>query len=268
MVKTSQQKKASFSVTEPKKVLQFCQDKLKPLLDKRELDFKLLEPNSEHRIFALITKDLRSSSIATDDRHNRHNVVPLLATKYNTYWINISLTFLPIFGKSQQKTNPQSFQFSGISIRVFKGLMTDNNKQPLFRAEWDALTEENNHAQPHWHIYKSFQARNANTSPSSDFEYLIQSNEIQDFGELAERLNFGEKENNALDNQEEFDIENGEESLYEDDWDSSTKFHFAMSSQWHEGKTHKITLDEEKLLYSWLVECVKYIKYQLKYVDR
>ncbi len=92
--KASQQEKEPLSV-EPKKVLQFCQDKLKSLLDKRELDFKQLQQNSEHHIFALITKDLSSSSTATDDRKNRHNVVPLLATKSNTYWINISLTFLP-----------------------------------------------------------------------------------------------------------------------------------------------------------------------------
>ena len=266
MAKTSQQKKASFSVTETKKILQFCQNKLEPLLG-HELEFKQLQPNSERHIFALVTKDLSRSSTATGDRQNRHNVVPLLATKSDTYWINISLTFLPIFGKSQQKTNPQSFQFSGISIRVFKGLMTDEKKQPLFRAEWDTLTEENNHAQPHWHVYKSFQGINF-THSFPDFESSIRENYVQDFGEFAERLNLSEKENNVLDNQEEFDIENNEESLDEYDWDSSTKFHFAMSSQWHTGGTHRVILDQERLLYSWLVECVKYIKEQLKYVDR
>jgi hypothetical protein len=63
-------------------------------------------------------------------------------------------------------------------------------------------------------------------------------------------------------------IQNDEESLYEYDWDSSTKFHFAMSSQWHIGGTHRVILDQERLLYFWLEECVKYIKEQLKYVDR
>jgi hypothetical protein len=206
MVKTSQQKKASFSVTEPKKVLQFCQNKLEPLLDKRELDFKLLEPNSEHHIFALITKDLSSSSTAIDDRRNRHNVVPLLATKSDTYWINISLTFLPIFGRSQQKTNPQSFQFSGVSIRVFKGLAYDDKKEPLIRAEWDALKDDNNHAQPHWHVYKSFQGRNL-TPQAPDFESSIPENDVKDFGAVAEKLDSGEKDNNSLDYQEECDIE-------------------------------------------------------------
>jgi hypothetical protein len=251
--KASQQKKASFSVTKTDTVLQWCQNKLEPLLDKRELKFELLSKNPERHIFTLTTKDLKSSSTATDDRHNRHNVVPLLATKSDTYWINISLTFLPIFGKSQQKINPQSFQFLSISIRVFEErLMTDEKKQLLFRAEWDTLAKQNNHAQPrynhaqpHWHVYKSFQIRDL-TPQTSDFESLIQPNDVKDFGKET---------NNSLDNQDE------------NDWDSSTKFHFAMSSQWHDGGTHKVVLDQEKLLYSWLVECVKYIKEQLQYVS-
>ena len=266
MVKTSQQNKASFSVTEPKKVLQFCQDKLKPLLG-NNLEFIPLPQDSKSHIFELFTNDSNKHSTTTGDRDNRHNLVRLPDIKSDTYWLNISLTFLPISEKSTKKTKSPSFQFSSISIRVFKGLMTDEKKQPLFRAEWDTLTEKNNHAQPHWHVYKSFQVRNLNTSPSSDFGSLIQSNEIQDFRELAEKLNFGEKENNFLDNQEEFDIENDDESLYEDDWDFSTKFHFAMSSQWHTGGTHRVILDQERLLYSWLVECVQYIKEQLKYVS-
>jgi hypothetical protein len=115
---------------------------------------------------------------------------------------------------------------------------------------------------------------------------LIKENDVKDFGEFAESLNMSEKENNSLDHQEEFDIEkensdlnnqeefniqNDQKSLNEYDWDSSTKFHFAMSSQWHEGKTHKVTLEKTNLsssLSSWLEGCVKYIKDQLKYVDR
>lgn len=241
MAKNSRQKKAplSFSVKETDKVLKLCQNELKPLLDKRELNFIPLQQDSERHIFALITKD-SSGLIAIDDRKNRHNIVPLLTTSSDTYWINISLTFLP-------KTNPQNFQFAGISIRVFKGLAYDNNKEPLIRAEWDALKDDddNNHAQPHWHVYKSFQTRDL-TPQTSDFESLIQPNDVKDFGKET---------NNSLDNQDE------------NDWDSSTKFHFAMSSQWHNKGTHKVILDKDELLYSWLGECVKYIKEQLKYVS-
>ncbi len=242
MAKASRQKKASFSVA-PQKVLQFCQDKLKPLLDNK-LEFIQLSQSQKGHIFALISKD-SSGLIAIDDRENRHPIVPLLLTISDTYWINISLTFLPLFGKSRQQNESQSFQFSSISIRVFKGLKDDEKKQLLLRAEWDTLTEENNHAQPHWHVYKSFQIRDL-TPQTSDFESLIQPNDVKDFGKET---------NNSLDNQDE------------NDWDSSTKFHFAMSSQWHDGGTHKVVLDQEKLLYSWLVECVKYIKEQLQYIS-
>ena len=62
--------------------------------------------------------------------------------------------------------------------------------------------------------------------------------------------------------------ENEQASLKENDWDFETKFHFAMASQWHvNGGTHRIVIDQEALLYSWLAGCVQYIKEQLLYVS-
>jgi len=266
MGKTSRQKPVQFSVVDIGKVLQSCKNKLKPLLDKRELDFISLQPDSHRYIFALITKD-SNSLITTDDRGNRHHIIPLLSTISGIYWLNISLTFLPVFSQSKQKVNPQSFQFSGVSIRVFKGLATENKKEPLLRAEWDILKDDNNHAQPHWHVYKSFQIRNLNTT-ASDFESLIEADEVQDFGTFVEKLNSNERENDFQESLEQSNTENGQVSLKENDWDFATKFHFAMASQWHvTGGTHRIVIDQEALLYSWLAGCVQYIKEQLLYVS-
>ena len=266
MGKTSRQKPIQFSVVDTSKVLQSCKNKLKPLLDKRELDFISLQQDSHRYIFALIAKD-SSSLITTDDRGNTHYIVPLLSTISSFYWLNISLTFLPVFSQSKQKVNPKSFQFSGVSIRVFKGLATENKKEPLLRAEWDILKDDNNHAQPHWHVYKSFQIRNLNAT-ASDFESLIEADEVQDFGTFVEKFNSGERENDFQEDLGQNNTENEQASLKENDWDFETKFHFAMASQWHvSGGTHRIVIDQEALLYSWLVGCVQYIKEQLLYVS-
>ena len=69
MGKASRQKPVQFSVIDTSKVLQSCKNRLKPLLDKRELDFISLQQDSHRYIFALITKD-SSSLITTDDRGN------------------------------------------------------------------------------------------------------------------------------------------------------------------------------------------------------
>ncbi|KKI98431.1 hypothetical protein [Prochlorothrix hollandica] len=266
MGKTSRQKPVQFPVGDTSKILQSCKNKLKPLLDKRELNFIPLQQDSQRHIFALIAKD-SSNLITTDDRSNRHHIVPLLSTISGTYWLNISLTFLPMFSQSKQKTAPQSFQFSGVSIRVFKGLATENKKEPLLRAEWDILKDNNNHAQPHWHVYKSFQIRNLNAT-ASDFESLIEADEVQDFGTCAEKFNSGERENDFQEDLGQNNTENEQASLKENDWDFETKFHFAMASQWHvNGGTHRIVIDQEALLYSWLAGCVQYIKEQLLYVS-
>jgi hypothetical protein len=214
MTKNSQKQPVPFSVTDPKKVLNLCSNKLKPLLGNYELGYKEIPTDPNCHIFALMIKNSSSAS-TPDDRGNRHNIIQLPLTKSGNYWINISLTFL-----SKQKIKPESFQFSGISIRIFKGSLAAD-KEPVLRAEWDALKDDNNHAQPHWHVYKSFQTADSNAFKELDFtSSLTRSNEVKDFGEISE-------------NPEETNLENTQENSTDNSWDSSTKFHFAMASQWH-----------------------------------
>jgi len=257
-----------FSVSDAQTVLRKCETCLKLSLDKRPLKFIEVVRNSEKYIFSLLASD-STGSFTTDDRDKRHHVVPLLAVETDTYWLNLSLTFLPKFDQSKQETSPKEFQFSGASIRIFKGLATEYKKEPLFRAEWDLLKQDNNHAQPHWHVYKSFQTRDLNTK-AEDFKSLIESNKVQDFGEVVTDFNAGEQGDNFLtENTEVTDLKDNQEIIREDEWDSATKFHFAMASQWHiPTGTHRVVLAQEALLYSWLTGCIQYIKEQLFYVSR
>jgi hypothetical protein len=240
-----------FCVPDAKTVLQLCTNRIKPVLNVKELEFIELQKDSKRYIYEL-TNNKSGIVFATDDRGNKHRVIRLLPEIPSyTYWINISLTFLPILNKSKSNVKPESFQFSGVSIRVFKGLATED-KEPLFRAEWDVLKDDNNHAQPHWHIYKSFLMRDFDTSEKLSFESLLKSNEVQDFGASTEPNNFAD-ENSDLKEQK--------------DWDDSTKFHFAMASQWHEkGGKHRFDIDKDSLL-CWLEGCIQYIQEQLRYVS-
>jgi hypothetical protein len=256
-----------FSVSDAQTVLRKCENCLKLSLDKRPLKFKEVFSSSEKYIFSLLASD-STGSFTTDDRDNKYDIVPLLAVETDTYWLNLSLTFLPKFGQSKKEISPKEFQFSGASIRIFKGLATEYRKEPLFRAEWDLLKKDNNHAQPHWHVYKSFQARDSDIK-SIDFESLIESSEVQDFGEVAVDFNAGEEGDDfPPENTEEAYLEDNQEITRESEWDSATKFHFAMASQWHlPGGTHRFVLAQDALLYSWLTGCILYIKEQLLYVS-
>ncbi|MEA5617848.1 hypothetical protein VB711_08350 [Cronbergia sp. UHCC 0137] len=251
MGRKSRQQAVPFCVPDAKTVLQLCTNRIKPVLNVKELEFIELQKDSKRYIYEL-TNNKSGIVFATDDRGNKHRVIRLLPEILNyIYWINISLTFLPVFNNPKLKVKPDSFQFSGVSIRVFKGFITDD-KEPLFRAEWDVLKDDNNHAQPHWHIDKSFLIRNFNTSEKLSFESLLKSNEVQDFGASIEPNNFAD-DNADLKEQR--------------DWDNSTKFHFAMASQWHEkGGKHRFDIDKDSL-FCWLEGCIQYIKEQLQYVS-
>ncbi|MGB0562662.1 MAG: hypothetical protein ACPGVO_12800 [Spirulinaceae cyanobacterium] len=256
-----------FSVSDTKTVLRKCENNLKKSLNKRSLKFVEESRNSEKYIFSLLASD-STGSFTVDDRGNRYHIVPLLAVGADTYWLNLSLTFLTKSNQSKQGIAQKEFQFSGTSIRIFKGLATEYKKKLLFRAEWDSLKKDNNHAQPHWHVYKSFQARDLG-SEMADFESLIESNKVQDFGEFIADFNVSEKGEEFLSEDAELtDPKDQQNTPTEDEWDSATKFHFAMASQWHiSGGTHRVVPDQEALLYSWLTGCIQYIKEQLLYVS-
>jgi len=146
------------------------------------------------------------------------------------YWLGASLTFIDHLAQ---------FKLEGVSVRVFKGLISDLYKIPLFRAEWDAdkASTRTEHAQPHWHVYSV-------STIETGFETNIKQESPVDFNERMDN------------NREEIDV-----------WSSSDKFHFAMCSSWHTDDKHQVELSDESHLINWLNRCIAYIQKQLEYIS-
>lgn len=121
-----------------------------------------------------------------------------------------------------------------ITLSVFQGAASDDNKSQLFRAEWDNLLNNGTHPQPHWHI-------------CSDFRYI---KSFENYVKMSD-------EGIAF-----VDIINKEKSKYID----LSRIHFAMNGQWSTkgGHFHKIS-DEDAIKY-WFQGLLGHIKSQLEYV--
>jgi hypothetical protein len=122
-----------FLVSDTSTVLQKCENHLKKALNKRSLKFvpESSSSSSEKCIFALLATDL-TASFAVNDRDRRHHVVPLLAVGSDTYWLNLTLTFLSKTVQPKRGNTQKEFQFSGASIRIFKGLATEYKRSHYF----------------------------------------------------------------------------------------------------------------------------------------
>ena len=149
---------------------------------------------------------------------------------FDDIWVFIEIRFIP---SSKKRTFPNTF----FSLSVFQGAVDDSEKTQLFRAEWDNYTENNNnHPQPHWHIYPHKYKMNVH----QDFE---------DFLELSEK-------------------DNDFSSFKKNDKDlvEINKFHFAMNGQWSQNKLDIHTITEMKDLTSWFNGLLNHLKIELKYV--
>jgi hypothetical protein len=146
------------------------------------------------------------------------------------FLINLGVLFSQISNK---------FLFSGVSLKVYKH--TSEKIILLFRAEWDAIKGGNVHAQPHWHMNFNDLGKNE--------EEVIDSREFKEAGV---------EEFTGVEEQEAVEIK---ELAY------FSKFHFAMSADWHNGGRHLFRLEDEKALARWLKGCLEYIIAQLQYVS-
>lgn len=173
---------------------------------------------------------------ATEAKADRnYKVVPFLETDLYPYWVALLLKFIPI--KTQ-------FRLSDISIVLFRGPATDEQKEPLLRAEWGCIStyDNENHAQPHWHAY-----------PEGRESFLLSRNQL----DLAQQvMEFGAEV-------EAETVFGGEEELRE----RFSRLHLAMAARWHHGNAaaHRLALAEEEVP-SWIGGCLQYLKSQLLYV--
>ncbi len=167
---------------------------------------------------------------------SHQQLLPTIILK-NGYYLYFGITF-QLVDISKPKTG---FLIKGVSLQIFY------KDSLLFRAEWDNKSEdETDHPQPHWHIepIAAFDGKEIST----EIKGFIDSLEQDPFDGFSTFLGAG-------------DIQQRLNLKYE-------KFHFAMSSCWHEDETKcNIPLTEKNLL-KWLRNCMSSIDSQLAYISK
>ena len=155
--------------------------------------------------------------------------IPFFASKSERFWLSASVEI-----EFQNRVN----RLAKIGLILFRGDASDIRKLPLLRAEWDipgVIEGGEMHAQPHWHVYQS-------SVDMEDFKFE------DDFEEIS----FTSR-----------DIS----TRYDQEWDESKKFHFAMASRWLEasGASHQESAIIA-LIPKWVERCLKYIRGQLQFL--
>jgi hypothetical protein len=149
---------------------------------------------------------------------------------FDDFWLFLEIKFFIENKKVKQKITPQTNTF--ISLSVFQGQDTDNEKYQLFRAEWDDYNNPGEkHAQPHWHI-------TSNQSIENTFEKYADAFDKQDFLQLLE-----------TEKQKVFDVK---------------KIHFAMNGNWQAGTNHIHQINDEQQIVNWLQGLLAHIRTELE----
>ena len=136
---------------------------------------------------------------------------------FNNFWLYSEIMFL------SSKTS--------ISISVFQGSEENNEKNQLFRAEWDDYDrEDETHSQPHWHI-------TTDLSISENYKKLVDNDDDNTF-ELFEMAK-----------SEVFEIKN---------------IHFAMNGNWQNDESHVHKIQDEQKIVKWFQGILKHIRTELE----
>ena len=166
---------------------------------------------------------------------NAHNIdIPAILLK-NGFLAHFSIQFIPKDEKKKQ------YYIKGVSLQIFK------EKHLLFRAEWDNNDIiKTQHPQPHWHI-----------EPIKFHSDIVKSKGTE--------ISFKEYLDNNLGQ------ENGFLQIVEQEQNNKIncdlgKFHFAMSSTWHEENGKCCIPLTENNLFKWLEKCLDNICTQLNYI--
>lgn len=144
---------------------------------------------------------------------------------FDDFWLFVEIQFLTPKGTI-------------ISLSVFQGKDTDQNKIQLFRAEWDDYEDGSlAHPQPHWHFLTNRLVANS----AKEFSELL-ADEKETFEEFLEQ-EIGKV----------IDI---------------SKFHFAMHADWSLAKSHAHGISDEKVLANWFGGLLGYLKSELDFINR
>lgn len=173
-------------------------------------------------------KDVRflSSMRATfaESKQRQVPVLPYVADRFGipTHWVAVAFTGESISNRTY---------ISHVSIQIYKGEATDNRKELLFRAEWDAAQDVAvRHGQPHWHFH-----RKRDEEPLYlDFPVQSLEADVTDIGEQPEWL--------------------------------YRHFHFPMASRFHEGVADCVVQSSEDHLLRWVFQTLAYVLDELEIV--
>lgn len=241
MSKKVESKEVESKKVDRNKIAKFCSETLQNYCFSNTVD--IIQDNSEqNRYYLTDPKSVIASAI--NDTGTRLVVVKFTKEEESYFWIHFSIVFKTMPTSAKQN----DYFLNGISLQIYKGLATNNNKDLLFRAEWDNKDEinEHKHPQPHWHIHQQ--------KEEIRFSEFLGEFEIEpDFEDYINNKNREDKNKSII---PPF---------------NTPKFHFAMSvipeKDWFSNKKHIIPLNEKKLNY-WLEGILAHIDTQLKYCVR
>lgn len=141
---------------------------------------------------------------------------------FDVFWIFLEITFV----------EKNSF----ISLSVFQGEQSDNEKNQLFRAEWDDYNNEHEkHPQPHWHI-------TSDQSIENTFKEYTDTFENEGFAELLKQ-----EKTKIID---------------------VNKIHFAMNGNWINNETHVQSINDNEKIVKWFEGLISHLRLQLEYVNK
>lgn len=185
--------------------------------------------------------------------HKNQKVIVKVLNWFDDFWIyfEIILSKIELEGLSKKDRESRELELEksnlkiendyynvNVTLSVFQGDAKDKVKTQLFRAEWDNYDDNVYHPQPHWQI--------------NPFKYNLQTYET--FEEWI-----GIKEDESFESS--LSTETKSEELIK-----INKFHFAMSGQWAENRSHIHKINSEPILLNWLNGMLGHIKEQLKFV--
>ena len=143
---------------------------------------------------------------------------------FDDYWIFLEL-------RGFRSINENIEKHINISLCVFQGEASDEDKYQLFRAEWDDFCNPDEiHSQPHWHITSSQALEKTFVSYAIDLDK-------KDFVDLLEN-----------EKQRVFDVK---------------RIHFAMNGNWSNSETNIHKIDSEEKVLRWWFGILNHIRIEL-----
>lgn len=199
--------------------------------------------SGKERSYIISGSDL---SFATNNHNGTYNQISVLKW-FDDFWIYMEFNFkqIPVESKFSKgfdkikyyellngnflKINNEYYNLI-VSLSIFQGGYTKEEKIQLFRAEWDNYEDNKSHPQPHWHFYTE---DNKLSETTNDSKFVLDDN-IDFLNEIAPK---------------KFDLK---------------RMHFAMNGQWAQNGHHIHKINNPTIVVNWISGLLRHIKEQLE----